>query len=349
MNFDSIFKVMDDYGFDDYDNFEKSINNSYYELSKNHYIINNELCPKYSLSLLGKDDLHDRFAIDCEGVRFDCLMTPYTQNSKSLFIIFSGARSLDKDVLPVFKRWSYYMFIDSIVLNIADPMFYEYDKLKLGWYYGNKERSYIKDLSIIITKVRELLGIDTSDLYLFGSSGGGYVALQLSMYLKNATYIAINPQLKISRYSYAKEFMRLTGVDFNELDVHRRDDTINIVKDNINSNSGKFLILQNVQEKSDCVDHFFPLLRNLGIEKLHLGLNDFNNLTVWLYSCVGGHNAQGDQIIFSHILYLAKKLSSSCKITAYDHFLIKNISCIWKQLEWYKFRTAQLSNSSGEK
>lgn len=348
MNFDSIYNVMDDYRFDDYDNFVKSINNSYQELTEKHYIINNETCPKYSLFSLEKENLHDRFAVDYQGVRFDCLMTPYAQNCKSLFVIFSGARSVNNDVLPVFKRWSYYRFIDSIVLNIADPMFYEYDKLSLGWYYGNKERSYIKDLSVIVTKVCELLKINTSNLYLFGSSGGGYVALQLSMYLKNANYIAINPQLKLSRFFYANEFIKQTGIDLNEPDFHRRNDTIDVVKENIISKNGKFLILQNLQDKNDCINHLFPLLNNLGIEKLHLGLNNFNNLTVWLYSCVGGHNTQGDQIIFSHILYIAKKISKD-QITPYDHFLIKNISCLWRQIEWYKFRTVQLSKKIEEK
>ena len=345
MNYDSIYKNIEDYVFDDYDKFVKSVNNSYRDLSERHYVINNDICPKYMFSTLSKDKLHDRFAIDYDGVCFDCLMTPYNPKCTSLFVIFSGSRSVENDVLPVFKRWSYYRFIDSIVLNIADPMFYEYSNLKLGWYYGNRNRAYIKDLSTIIARVCKLLEIDSTNLYLFGASGGGYVALQLSMYLKNANYIAINPQIKISKFFYAKEFTKQTGIDLSEPDPYRRDDTINIVKENIISNCGKFLILQNLQEKSDCVDHVFPLLKNIGMKTLSLGVNEYNNLLFWLYSCVGGHNAQGDQLIFSHILYLAKKLSTSCKITAYDNFLIKNISCLWKQIEWYKFRTSQLSNS----
>ena len=92
-------------------------------------------------------------------------------------------------------------------------------------------RKYTREVKLIVTKVCELLKINTSNLYLFGSSGGGYVALQLSMYLKNANYIAINPQLKLSRFFYANEFIKQTGIDFNEPDFHRRNDTIDVVKE----------------------------------------------------------------------------------------------------------------------
>lgn len=346
MSFYSIYDVFEDYNFNNYDEFAKLAHDSYDKLTKRDYVINNDRCPNYELKTLCKDVLHDRFSINVDGVKFDCLMTPYDITKvNSLFVIFSGARSVKNDVLPVFKRWSYYKFIDSAVLNIADPMFNEYEDLALGWYYGSKSQSYIEYASLIVERVRSILNIERNNLYLFGSSGGGYIALQLSMYISNANHIVINPQIQINKFFYSKEFIRQTGINLSDYDPHRRNDTLNIVKDNIFSGNSKFLILQNLQAKEDCVNHLFPLLKSVGVDKLHLGLNCTNNMFVWLYTCIGGHNTQGDQVMFSHIVYLAHKLASEEPITPFDHYLIKNISVIWRQVEWLKFKNNQLSKS----
>lgn len=349
MNFDTVYKSLSDFPIDDYCTFVKAVDTSYQNMTSRKYEIDNDKRHAFNLSQISRDKLHDSFVIRHRDVSFDCLMTPYDINTAdSLFVIFSGARTVKNgvivDQLPIFKRWSYYEFTDSIVLNIADPMFHKHGNLALGWYYGSKTESYIEYLAKIIEYVCNTLNIKHEKLFLFGSSGGGYVALQLSMYLKNANHIAINPQIFLDKFSYSKEFCRQTGINLTEKDPYRRNETIDIIKEKILSNDSKFLILQNLQEKRDCEEHIFPLLKNLGIQKLHLGLNEYQNLLFWLYSCVGGHNTQGDQLIFSHILYLAKKLSSSDKISSYDHFLIKNISCLWRQIEWYKFRASQLSS-----
>ena len=345
--FSSIYDNLQDYSFTDYDKFCELINNSYQNLTSRDYVINNDSCPCYTLTCLTKDDLHDRFAVDLNGIKFDCLITPYEPySSKSLFVIFSGARTLDTDVIPIFRRWSYYRFIDSIVLNIADPMFAQFQNLTLGWYYGTKTVSYIELLSKIILQVCSLLKINTQNLYLFGSSGGGYVALQLSMYINNATHIVINPQIQLDKYFYSTEFSNQTGNDLLSYDPFRRNETINIICENNLSSKSKFLILQNLQAKLDCVNHLFPLCKVAGINTLQFGLNCSNNITIWLYSCMGGHVTQGDQFIFSYILYLANKISSGDPISHLDHLLIKNINVLWRQMEWFKFRISQLSKNS---
>ena len=252
-----------------------------------------------------------------------------------MFVIFSGSRDIDTDKLPVFKRWSYYRFIDSIVLNIADPMFYKYENLNLGWYYGNQNESYIEYLSEIIKKIQSLFQIQDNNLFFFGSSGGGYVALQLSMYFKNTIHIAINPQISISKYYYASKFTQKTGINLQIKDFFRRNETDQIIIERIKQNLNKFIIVQNVKDEHDCSIHLFPLLNKLDIGFLHFGINSFNSLYVWLYSCLGGHNAQGDQYIFSYILYLANKISRNGEVTHLDDFIFKSISIFWKQKEYF--------------
>ena len=61
-------------------------------------------------------------------------------------------------------------------------------------------------------------------------------------------------------------------------------------------------------------------------------------MLVWIYDLIGGHSAQGDQLIFSYIIYIAERLASEkFELTEFESFLFQNISCIWKQREWYKY------------
>lgn len=336
MDYTRIYKELQDYSIDDYDTFINNIEKSYKDLTNSSYTIDNSNCPVLDFDSFDADDLHDRFAISCNSVRFDCLLTPSATPADTLFIIFSGSRNIETDRLPMFKRWSYHRFIDSMVLNIADPMFYKYEKLKIGWYYGNQTESYIEYLSKIIKKIQLLFGIENNKLFFFGSSGGGYVSLQLSMYFQETTHIAINPQISIFRYHYAKKFNELTGINLKARDSFRRNETAKIVIERSRQNLNKFFIIQNANDEHHCKKHLFPVLSKLNINSLHPGINSFDHMYIWLYSCVGGHSVQGDQFIFSYIVYLAEKISKDEKITPSDEFIFKNISILWKQKEYFK-------------
>ena len=282
MNFKNIYNNLDSFPIDNYHDFFDSIEKSYKDICQRTYQINTNNCPSIDLKDLESINLHDCFSIIKNGIKFDCLMTPIPPKPKSLFIIFSGTRN-PTDYLPVFKRWSYYKFIDAIVLNIADPMFLEYKDLSLGWYYGNKDESYIEYLSEIIKKIQSLLNISNNHIFFFGSSGGGYVALQLSLYFNNTNHIVINPQILISKYHYAETFSKITGIDLNAKDIYKRNETDEIIAEKIAKNLNKYVIVQNLTDEHDCTSHFFPMLRKIDIDRLHLGLNCFNS--IYIYGC----------------------------------------------------------------
>ena len=337
MNFKDIYNNLPDFDLSNYSEFINNINESFHALTKVDYQINNDDCISYDIQNLTKEHLHDRFAITYDNVRFDCLISSIPLNVKSLFFIFSGSRRPGIDKLPIFKRWSYYSFVgaDTVVINIADPMFYEYEKLALGWYYGSKNTSYLYYLSEIIKKIQNLFAIENRNTFLFGSSGGGYVSLQLSMYFNDTTHIVINPQININQYTHKQHFVDTVGISLVEKDPHRRNETLDIVADKISRKLNKFIILQNLTDEHDCTCHLFPLLKKINIGKAHLGLNCYDNLFVWLYTCVGGHNAQGDQYMFSYIIYLTNKVANDEEITDFDFFLFKNLSILWRQREYF--------------
>lgn len=338
MNYNKIYNSLTDVNIDDgYESCVKQIDFSYNKLKDPGYSIDNENCPSYHLEQLKRDCLHDRFSIDYSNYHFECLINmPNSEEiGDSMFVIFSGARDLKKDRLPVFKRWSYHKFVDSIVLNIADPMFYKFNDLCLGWYYGDENESAIKLCADIIKKIQSLLSISNKKLFFFGSSGGGYVSLQMAMYFSETTHIAINPQIILSNFFYGKTFSEITGINLLARDDFKRNQTIEIIKNRIKNSTNRFFIIQNLQCKDDCTLQLFPLMKELGISKFHFGLNNYKNFALWMYSCIGGHNAQGDQLIFSYVIYIAQKISEGSELTDFDFFLIKNISCIWRQREWF--------------
>lgn len=331
MSWACVYNVFQRLPIDSYESFLNSICRQYASLYKNDYKINN-VSKLLSFSSIDASNLKDRFSISYNDITFECLLNDYNNNQKKLFVIFSGARKLT-DVYPSFKRWSYYPFIGTRVLSIADPMFIEHKQLTLGWYYGNKEISFIKLMSDVIKRVLEILEIKECDVTFFGSSGGGYVALQVAQYFDESTHIALNPQIYLSKYHYAKEFSLITGIDLNCHDIYCRNDTSNII---LSKKNNKFLIVQNIRAKQDCILHLFPFCTEFGFCDLELGLNLKKNILIWLYNVCGGHNAQGDQTIFSLILYLATKIKDNTKtILDSDRVLFKIFSLLWEQRDRY--------------
>lgn len=313
--------------FSNYDYFLKGINDQFLNFKKIDRKIQTENIQSYELNKL-PNSFSNRFSILVNGTSYQCLFDP-KKNSQKLFVVFSGART-PKDKMPMFKRQSYYPFIPMNVLHIADPMFEKFSGLNLGWYYGNDTTSYIEDISILIIKFAEKIGVNTKDIFLFGSSGGGYVALQISKYLADTTHIALNPQIQIKEYPGRKTFERVTSYSLESEDKFERTETINVVSRSKN----KFLIVCNIDDRHDCEKHLFPLCKKIGIKKLNLGLNNIGNYYIWAYKVMGGHNAQGDQYIFSYITYLAERINDNEPLSPFEDMVFKNVSCLWRLIEW---------------
>ncbi len=305
---------------------------------KSRSISVDQSCQTHDFFDLRRDDILGRFSIRYDNILYDCLMNPPSSENekKSLFVIFSGSRNI-KDPVPVFKRWSYYPFCDGYVLSIADPMLTIHKNLNLGWYYGSKDVSFLEQIASIIQKVQSLLEIENKDTYLFGSSGGGYASVHLSCYLNDTTHIALNPQISIKDYKHVGRLQKTVGISLEDKDPLRRNETMDIICENISTN--RFFIIQNVDDKEHCTKQLFPLMKKMNVDELSFGLNRINkNMLVWIYDLIGGHSAQGDQLTFSYIIYMAERMASeNFEISDFDNFVFRNISCLMKERERYKY------------
>ena len=106
---------------------------------------------------------------------------------KSMFVFFHGARGGEIDNLenpPRFLRNTYNNYVDGTILCLEDPMFYSFEKCKLGWYYGTPEENYREYCARVIRKIAEILCIEVKNIVLFGSSGGGTAAIGISNYIR---------------------------------------------------------------------------------------------------------------------------------------------------------------------
>ena len=80
-----------------------------------------------------------KIRIDINDARFEGFF--HAANSKRLFIILDGARTGGGRVrpIPIYSRWSWCSFANVNWLCLEDPMYYKYDKLLLGWFYGDEK------------------------------------------------------------------------------------------------------------------------------------------------------------------------------------------------------------------
>jgi len=254
-----------------------------------------------------------RFDVELNSYKFSCIFNK--KETGPLYVILNGSLLYQK---PEFKRWSYYSFLDGSMLNIADPMYYKYDDLKLGWYYGDTENNLREYLSCIITKAAQIIGLSNKEIVILGSSGGGAAAIHVGHLINGSTVIAINSQVKLSLYYYSETFKQITGIDLDRDDKFGRNDTINLL--NNSSGKTKFILLDNVRSSVDCdqLNHIASILPHVP----SYGLTQYGNLILWLYEAVafgksGEHGAQEYHEILFAILHLRRIMSYSGFVEEY--------------------------------
>lgn len=217
---------------------------------------------------------------------FSCLYIKGSSNS--LHVAFSGAKNSAHNYLtnPGMARWSYHSLYDGCFLGIDDPMYYLYPNLSLGWYYGDKERFFVKDSLQVVDRVIANNGIDRNSVTFFSSSGGGYAALMASLLYPGSLSISVNPQIFISDWNYTPAFRAITGIDLAAPDKFSRNDPIALLPES----QSKHVILINLASDEDVETQLRPLLMRLNMSARY-GLSQQGNLLLWLYDAPGAPSA----------------------------------------------------------
>lgn len=271
-----------------------------------------------------KSDFHSTSGLSMarvDKIDFSCLFIK--GSTKFLYVIYNEAHNdgfYDYINAPTFPRWSYYKLCDGCVLGIDDPMYYKYNDLKLGWYYGDNQRFYIKDSLEIVKGVLKLNNIPKENVIFFSSSGGGYAALAASIFYQNSLSISFNPQLYLANHYYASTFTKITGIDLTRYDGLNRNDIYKL----LSLSKSKHIIMVNASDSEEINHHIKPLMHELK-SGLRYGLNQFDNLLIWLYDAPGAPSP--------HISYPTRMAWCAINKVALDFLKNKNFDILyWQEL-----------------
>lgn len=148
------------------------------------------------------------------------------RDADTTLVTFTGSVNAKVTTVPV---WSAFGATSGIGVNrlfISDPTLAITQRLRLGWYAGNKLHPALEDE---VTQLIQYAARGTR-VVLFGPSAGGYTALVQGSRLPGSTVIASNPQTDITIRPAFPKYLELawgvndhTGLLFtkNVVDVYR--------------------------------------------------------------------------------------------------------------------------------
>lgn len=116
----------------------------------------------------------------------------------SLLVCFSGAVDRKKIALPRFEWQRQFEDLDVPQMFISDPTLDLAHDLRLGWYLGSVNTDGHKAIAAVVQQMQQLLA--PKNTWLLGNSGGGFSAIQVGSYLRNASIYAVNPQTDVQKY-----------------------------------------------------------------------------------------------------------------------------------------------------
>ncbi len=191
--------------------------------------------------------------------------------AKFLCVQLNAAKK-PSDGLPVFSRWNYGKLLRAHILSICDPTFFLNGAILVGWYLGNREENATAALPAIAAQCAAGLGLPPDRIVFYGSSGGGFAAIQAAAASPNGKAIAINPQIGLQHYfrratgNYLKniagcssqtEARRVFGERWNAIDSVRRA----IAEER----PPKIVIVQNINDSFHFKEHFGPFAEAFGL------------------------------------------------------------------------------------
>ncbi|WP_432785369.1 hypothetical protein AAEX37_02215 [Oligella sp. MSHR50489EDL] len=222
------------------------------------------------------------------------------QKSKKLFVILNGALEKKRETSLVYHRYSWHPLFDGDVLYIADPTLFKYTDLFLAWYMGDKYTPLYEYLVDFVLSVASNLNIQRNQIVFYGSSGGGFTAIQLASHLSHgAVAVGINPQTNILEYYSARArecfLARCFSASLNDYEALYRNHRFNAIE-NIKLNNTKVLLVQNEMDIEHVKHHFEPAIKELGVKNWEktfaVDSGNTSRVQVLWYSHESGHGAE---------------------------------------------------------
>ncbi|WP_347331349.1 hypothetical protein [Marinimicrobium locisalis] len=236
-----------------------------------------------------------------DGLRYDFALAKKPR-ARRLFVLFSGAANRDKIQPPVFQRWKWADRFPGHVLYVSDPALFENETLGLAWYIGVGERDPLPFIADTVRSVAGYLKLKSSKVVFYGSSGGGFAALRMQNFMSEATSVAINPQVTLTKYNRSlvgRYVQTCHGTPLDEFDFEAHKSRFDLLAQP-KTTDRRLILVQNTLDKSHYAKHFSAYCEMLGVradESTRKG-----NVKTILFSHEKGHLQAETSEVFTQIM-----------------------------------------------
>ena len=240
---------------------------------------------------------HGRFSVAMDGLRFDCMFAP--QKGEHLFVVLSGLRTPNRHPIPKFDRLTFTHLFPGSVLYISDPCHYLPAGPQTAWYLGTESIDGLNGLTQITQHVAQSLGLSSKQVISYGSSAGGFAAMQLAARLKNATAVAINTQTHLWQIQPARLFTNFVEKCFpnknNPSVLAQGDPQFNAIVAIESSPDMRCLYVQNTQDFFHFKQYFVPLCAHFKLDA-SLARDRAGPIESLVYEHASGHGGEPREI-----------------------------------------------------
>lgn len=236
----------------------------------------------------------DKVAYLLKGAHWEVAAMYIPAAAKRLFVMMPSAVKRDLVTLPCFSRWTWAFkgVFPGHVLCLADPTLNAHPELGLGWFLGNHEHCATDEIAGFVTQLAASKGIAREDIFIWGSSAGGFAALALAAKIPGATAVAINAQTDAFAYQVQDQVALLSQWCFGsdavkqvrEQFLDRLDMTVRWAS----KPASRVVMVQNALDLHHYNVHYKPFWTALG-GVLQEGWTSAGPHKSWVYKDQGGH------------------------------------------------------------
>lgn len=160
--------------------------------------------------------VYHRFDLMAGAVAVPLLLWLPEKRGEVLTILFNGAvqRAAGKNPHDVFQRRTWVDDIDGPCLFVSDPTLSTRNSLAIGWGQGESGIFAIPAMHMAVDRVASALGFPSQHRLYFGSSAGGFQALQLAIRDRGSRALVNNPQTDWLKYSVSSSVRALRAFTY---------------------------------------------------------------------------------------------------------------------------------------
>lgn len=228
----------------------------------------------------------------------------FPSHKQNLFVLCPSAIIRGKFPVPYFYRWSWAAdgkFPGNVIV-MSDPSFLLDPALRAGWLVGTRENDATINFTSIINIFCKALKIPFKNIVFWGSSAGGFIAMQLCKYFPGSAAVAVNAQTDIYKFEAYEKLYRIGFPDMSDEEINiqypeRLTTLANIHKFRRN----RIFMVQNIQDTHHYENHFKPFMRilmNKPEPELPEGIWNVpgTGFTGWVYSSPNGHDPETEEM-----------------------------------------------------